>query len=219
MGIPTLLVFTDGRNVIRSLGTQPRTKNGEKGGIFPKSRSLAFGLDFTVFFCCHFVAVSIGLYSQKMEVGISVIVEKASIQCIPIISILMNFPESSWFISSRSSPVNLCLGGCITIHIALTPISNIAKKNRRCYSESHRQRGPREGLSLSLSLSTHSLSLLSTQQNRRCYSESHRQRGPREGGNRARENAARDETEQLHNLDKIDKVGQIMPRHLSLSFR
>ena len=140
-------------------------------------------------------------------------------------------------------------------HIALTPISNIAKKNRRCYSESHRQRGPREGLSLSLSLSTHSLSLLSTQQNRRCYSESHRQRGPREGlslslslsthslsllstqqnrrcyseshrqrgpregGNRARENAARDETEQLHNLDKIDKVGQIMPRHLSLSFR
>ena len=104
-----------------------KNKKRENVGMFPKSRSSAFWPNFTAFFCCHFVAVSIGLYSQKMEVGISVIVEKASIQCIPIISILVNFPESSWFISSRLSPVNLCLGGCITIHIALTPISNIAK--------------------------------------------------------------------------------------------
>jgi len=51
----------------------------------------------------------------------------------------------------------------------------------------------------------------------RCYSESHRQRGSREGGGtrastreslgaRARESSGREETDQLHNLDNIDKI-------------
>ena len=57
-------------------------------------------------------------------------------------------------------------------------------------------------------------------ENDRCYSESHRQRGSREGGGtrastreslgaRARESSGREETDQLHNLDNIDKVDKL----------
>ena len=113
---------------------------------------------------------------------------------------------------SPATCITMCIT-CITIHIALTPISNIVKKVLlRVSPATWSKRG-------CITLHNISISTLCLILPKRCYSESHRQRGPREGGNRARENAARDETEQLHNLDKIDKVGQIMPRHLSLSFR
>ena len=61
---------------------------------------------------------------------------------------------------------------------------------------------------------------LKTNGNGRCYSESHRQRGSREGGNRAsRESSGREETDQLHNLDNIDKVANLSHKLSSTHIR